>query len=172
MVSTPTKEDDIDGKDIFGEDFKDHFTGIVFKVAAGSGSIKVKAETVGGMLLKVRIGNNEPYEMMMKGSIVATFPYSVDKPTYVYIYAGSLSGIGRTRGSSESALKIYGIEWESDAIIKGDVNGDDKVNGTDIQAVINVIVDEDYAEEADINKDGKVNGTDIQEIINIIVEEE
>ena len=54
----------------------------------------------------------------------------------------------------------------------GDVNGDGKVNGTDIQAVINVIVDEDYVEKADINKDGKVNGTDIQEIINIIVEEE
>ena len=54
----------------------------------------------------------------------------------------------------------------------GDVNGDDKVNGTDIQAVINVIVDEDYVEAADINKDNKVNGTDIQEIINIIVEEE
>ena len=56
--------------------------------------------------------------------------------------------------------------------LKGDVNGDNKVNGTDIQAVINVIVDEDYAEEADVNKDSKVNGTDIQEIINIIVEEE
>jgi hypothetical protein len=56
--------------------------------------------------------------------------------------------------------------------INGDVNADNKVNGTDIQAVINVIVDEDYVEEADINKDNKVNGTDIQEIINIIVEEE
>ena len=55
---------------------------------------------------------------------------------------------------------------------KGDVNGDGKVNGTDIQAVINVIVEEDYVEKADINKDNKVNGTDIQEIINIIVEEE
>ena len=55
---------------------------------------------------------------------------------------------------------------------KGDINADGKVNGTDIQNVINVITDEDYVEAADINKDGKVNGTDIQEIINIIVEEE
>lgn len=53
-----------------------------------------------------------------------------------------------------------------------DVNSDGKVNGTDIQAVINVIVDEDYVEKADVNKDNKVNGTDIQEVINIIVEEE
>ena len=53
-----------------------------------------------------------------------------------------------------------------------DVNGDGRVNGTDIQAVINMIVDEDYAEEADVNQDHKVNGTDIQEIINKIVGEE
>ena len=53
----------------------------------------------------------------------------------------------------------------------GDLNGDGKVNGTDIQAVINVIVDEEYSEKADVNKDNKVNGTDIQEIINIIVNE-
>ena len=52
-----------------------------------------------------------------------------------------------------------------------DVNGDGKVNGTDIQAVINVIVNEEYSEKADVNKDNKVNGTDIQEIINIIVNE-
>jgi hypothetical protein len=52
-----------------------------------------------------------------------------------------------------------------------DVNGDGKVNGTDIQAVINVIVNEEYVEAADVNKDNKVNGTDIQEIINIIVNE-
>ena len=52
-----------------------------------------------------------------------------------------------------------------------DVNSDGKVNGTDIQAVINVIVDEDYVEKADVNKDNKVNGTDIQEIINYIIDE-
>ena len=56
-------------------------------------------------------------------------------------------------------------------VLKDELQGQE-VNGTDIQAVINVIVDEDYVEKADINKDNKVNGTDIQEIINIIVEEE
>jgi hypothetical protein len=53
--------------------------------------------------------------------------------------------------------------------IKGDVNGDGIVNGTDIQAVINFIVASEFDEKADVNKDGMVNGTDIQEIINIIV---
>ena len=47
--------------------------------------------------------------------------------------------------------------------------GDDVVNGTDIQAVINFIVTDVYDAKADVNEDGFVNGTDIQEIINIIV---
>ena len=59
-----------------------------------------------------------------------------------------------------------------DGGLRGDVNGDGVVNGTDIQAVINVIVDGEYDEKADVNEDGNVNGTDIQEVINIIVEGE
>lgn len=53
--------------------------------------------------------------------------------------------------------------------LRGDVNGDGIVNGTDIQAVINIIVGDYYDEKADVNEDKLVNGTDIQEIINIIV---
>ena len=60
----------------------------------------------------------------------------------------------------------YGVETTTR---RGDVNNDDIVNGTDIQAVINLIVLSEYDEKADVNKDGTVNGTDIQEIINIIV---
>ena len=52
---------------------------------------------------------------------------------------------------------------------RGDVNGDGIVNGTDIQAIINLIVAGEYDANADINGDGVVNGTDIQEVINIIV---
>ena len=57
-------------------------------------------------------------------------------------------------------------------ILRGDVNDDGLVNGTDIQAVINFIVEGQYDEKADVNNDGLVNGTDIQEIINIIVNAE
>lgn len=60
---------------------------------------------------------------------------------------------------------------------KGDINGDGKINGTDIQALINAIVDEiedgdENFATFDINGDGKVNGTDIQELINIILDQE
>ena len=56
--------------------------------------------------------------------------------------------------------------------LRGDVNGDGVVNGTDIQAIINLIVESEYDKKGDVNSDGVVNGTDIQEVINIIVNEE
>ena len=112
VVNTPTSDDNIDGQDIFGEDFKDHFTGIVFKVEAGSGVIKVKAQTSGSMMLKVKIGSNVPSEMMLSGMVEASFPYSVSEPTYVYIYGGILSGSRSLRAAGENALKIYGVSWQ------------------------------------------------------------
>ena len=82
-----------------------------------------------------------------KTSIVATM-VSMDEKTY----------------TAECNIFVTGI--------LGDVNGDGVVNGTDIQTIINLIVDGEYDEKADVNTDGIVNGTDIQEVINIIVDGE
>ena len=112
-ITKPTDDDDIDGKDIFGENFKNHYTGIVFKVAAGSGTIKLKAETTGSMMLKVKVGSNEPYEMMLTGKVETKIPYNVTQPTYIYVYASSLDSSSPSRaGSTGSALKIYGLSWD------------------------------------------------------------
>jgi len=172
-VTKPTSDEDMDGiagKDPFGEDVRSHFTGIIFMVSAGKGTIKVDAQTTGGMLLKVKIGNDDPMEMELEGKLKATFPYNVSKPTYVYIYA-SYSGAASARGAAEPAsLKIYGIEWLSDAK-PGDVNGDDKVNVGDIMAVINYMAGQTEGIDekvADVNGDGNVNVGDIMAIINIM----
>ena len=61
---------------------------------------------------------------------------------------------------------------DDEPTLPGDVNGDGVVNGTDIQAIINLIVEGEYVEKADVNSDAQVNGTDIQEVINIIVNAE
>ena len=119
VVKKPTDDgtvNDLEGKDIFGEDFKSQFTGIVFKVPAGKGTIKVNAETTGNMLLKVKIGNNDPVEMELNGKLKVTFPYNVSETTYVYIYAGAANeakGFGAPT-SGDAALKIYGIEFIRD----------------------------------------------------------
>lgn len=112
-ITKPTDDDDIDGKDIFGEDFKNHYTGIVFKVAAGSGTVKLKAETTGSMMVKVKVGSNEPYEMMLTGKVEAKFPYNVTQPTYIYIYASNIGNSSPSRaGLTDNSLKIYGLSWD------------------------------------------------------------
>jgi hypothetical protein len=107
---------ELEGMDIFGEDFKDNYSGIVFKVQAGSGTIEVNAETVGSMTLKVKIGNNAPFTMELEGKVKASLPYSVSVPTYVYIYGGnptSAMAKGIRATNSSDVLKIYGVEWNT-----------------------------------------------------------
>ncbi|MBR7086621.1 MAG: hypothetical protein IKI47_03645, partial [Prevotella sp.] len=109
--------DGLSGKDIFGEDFKGQFTGIVFKVPAGRGSVKVTAETTGNMLLKVKIGDGDPVEMELNGKLKISFPYNVSETTFVAIYAGAnneAKGFGTTNEAEDAALKIYGIEFIRD----------------------------------------------------------
>ena len=89
VVTKPTDDgtvNDLEGQDIFGEDFKSQFTGIVFKVPSGKGTVKVTAETTGNMLLKVKIGSGDPVEMELNGKLKISFPYNVSETTYVYIY--------------------------------------------------------------------------------------
>ena len=115
ILRKPTSDTDmnnLEGQNIFGEDFKNGFTGIVFMVQ-GSGTIKVNAESVGSMTLKVKIGNNAPMTFELEGKMKASIPYSVTEPTYVYIYGGETTANARglRAASSDNALKIYGIEW-------------------------------------------------------------
>ena len=57
----------------------------------------------------------------------------------------------------------------------GDVNGDGQVNVSDVNVLINIILqgkyDQDEYDRADINDDGEVNISDVMELINIILYE-
>ena len=115
VVTTPTDDDtmnELEGKDIFGEDFRDGFTGIVFKVAPGKGTIKIQAQTTGSMVLKVKIGNGDPTTMELEGKQEVSFPYDVSEDTYVYIYGGDnpTQAKGMRKADANGELRIYGIE--------------------------------------------------------------
>ena len=91
VVTRPTDDGkNLEGKDIFGEDFKNQFSGFVFKAPAGKGTIKVDAETTGNMLLKMKIGSDDPKEIELNAKLKVTFPFNVSEPTSVYIYAGAV----------------------------------------------------------------------------------
>ena len=116
VVTQPTEDNAMEGKDIFGEDFKAGFTGIVFKIPAGKGAVKVQAETSGNMVLKVKIGDNDPIEMELDGKLKVSFPYNVTQDTYVYIYGGTNTSSvkGMHKAPADGELKIYGVELKRD----------------------------------------------------------
>ena len=130
VVTTPTDDSVIDGQDIFGEDFQAGYTGIVFKVAEGKGTVKIEAQTTGTMVLKVKIGNNEPVTMELEGKLKVSFPYNVTEPTYVYIYGGSKTAqtVGMRHAPADGALKIYSIEVESVSDGIGTIQADEDDN--------------------------------------------
>lgn len=59
---------------------------------------------------------------------------------------------------------------EQDAQLKGDLNGDGLVNGTDLVVMVNMIMGKTTkSNAADLNGDGQVNGTDLVVLVNIIM---
>ena len=62
------------------------------------------------------------------------------------------------------------IETDFNEQPKGDLNLDSQVNGTDVVALVNVIMQGGSNSAADVNGDGKVNGTDIVALVNIVMQ--
>ena len=123
ILRKTTSDEQVDnmvGLDLFGEDVKNNYTGIIFMVQQGSGTVKVNAETTGNMTLKVKVGHGQPVEMVFSGKLEVTVPYAVSEPSYVYIYGGekpTANARGTTANTStDNVLKIYGIEWSKQDI--------------------------------------------------------
>ena len=175
VLTTSTSDEEItnlEGEDIFSENFNNTFTGLVFMLSAGYGTIKVNAESVGNMALKVKVGDDAPMSFKLDGKMKVSIPYNVSEPTYIYIYGGEASFNARSvRKTEEDALKIYGIEWEQTGI-NGDVNGDGKVDVNDITEIVKYIMnpwDGFNIDAADANDDGVVNIVDIVVIMNKVI---
>jgi hypothetical protein len=177
-VTKPTSDEDVedmDGKDIFGEDASKQFTGIVFKVPAGQGTITINAETVGSIVLKVRIGKQEPFEMFLMNKNKVKIPYSVTKPTYVYIYAGEMEadearGAAKA-GSSASSLRIYGLEWALKQK-PGDANNDGAIDVRDMAVILQGILNgttTSLPPSADVNGDGTIDVRDMAKLLDMIL---
>ncbi len=129
VMNKPTSDESVqssEGVDIFGEDFKNNFTGIVFKVPAGTGTVKVTAETTGNTTLKVKIGTGAPIEMELSGKLKASFPFTVETDSYVFIYAGQTSGTSHSRlaDAHQNQLKIYSVEWQGTPTAITKINDD------------------------------------------------
>ena len=97
---------------------------------------------------------------------LATFPISLREIRFVP------NKTTATAGDHAIHIKAFYAHYPVEqAAIKGDVNGDGKVNVSDVTALVNMIlgvIPKDEA-RADINGDGKVNVSDVTALINIIL---
>ena len=162
-------------KNIFDDEFKNEFTGLVIKLPVGLGTVTVTASTVGSMTLKVKIGSGEPNVLRLEND-EATIDYDVKEETLVYIYAGtdgeSNAPSMSNRAPENASLKIYGIK--NDYVgLKGDVNRDKNVTITDAVAIVNYLLgsqsDSFNTKAADVNKDNNITITDAVGVVNIIL---
>ena len=155
-----------------------NYNGIIFELAAGSGTVTVDTKTIGTHVLMVQIGNNAPTKVTKSERGTVDVPYNVAEPTYVYLYARTAdSGAARLSraAAGENSVLLYGYKVTiGAAFIPGDANGDGLVNVTDIVATVNFIMEKPVEgfnkEAADLSGDGDINVTDIVKMVNIIME--
>ncbi|MBQ0114460.1 MAG: chitobiase/beta-hexosaminidase C-terminal domain-containing protein [Bacteroidales bacterium] len=70
------------------------------------------------------------------------------------------------------AVELYPVEIKDNSAIKGDVNLDGKIDVTDLNIIINIMLGsdkKDYDGRADLNGDGKVDVVDMNQEINLIL---
>ena len=116
VISETTNMGQITDSEPGSDDVKNNFTGIILKVAAGKGIIKVNVKTSGNAQLVVQVGNGTPMiaSKTEQGEVVVS--YDVAEDTYVYIYAiiGS-SASPSMRASSTDEVRIYGFTVSPEA---------------------------------------------------------
>ena len=109
------------------------------------------------------------------GTLAEVFIFNEDNSSEGNVFTDDL--IATVRGKNWTPYKYSGGEWveivSEPTGLKGDVNGDGSVNGSDINILINIVLGNDsaanYGGRADVNEDGAVNGSDINVVINIIL---
>lgn len=131
-VTTDEQMENITGLDLFDEYLFRNFTGMIFLLEAGCGTIEIESATTAGMHLNVKVGDAEPVVNTSSEKTTLSVPYTVAGPTYVYIYC-SVNPEDVTENTN-AAAKIYNIKL-ADA---SDVDSIMQENNTSIRIVYNL----------------------------------
>ncbi len=142
-------------------------TGVQFGLRARGGGISYLAVTPDSMPLNQEVVLDLP---------IASWIDPYDMSNYPITLSTIQIGMGNSEKDKQYTMQFLGFETVYNAVapveaIHGDVNGDGKVNVTDVTTLVNMIlgvVPKDMA-RADITGDGKVNVTDVTALINIIL---
>lgn len=100
-------------------------------------------------------------------------PNGLHKQVVILDYDGALLGTYTLNSGLNWSAKSYITdviaEYYEQAVLLGDINGDELINIQDIILSINVILANEYNESADLNTDGIVNILDVVQLVNIIL---
>lgn len=83
------------------QEYAESFNGLTFMVPSGEGVIKIDVQTLNGYVMMVKIGSNEPISVTEEDRDVVEIPYTVEDPTFVYIYNAGKNGNG---GAARSTI--------------------------------------------------------------------
>ena len=98
VIAESTDMDEISDGEPGSADVREHFNGIIIRVAKGTGKISVKVKTTGGAKLAMKVGDYPAtiFEQTEEG--IVEKPYDVLEDTYLYIYAVDVASAAPSRG--------------------------------------------------------------------------
>ena len=104
----------VQGAEVGDAAVKDNFSGVIFEIPAGQGTITVDAKTIGTHVLNVQVGNGAPTKVTKSERGTVDVTYDVAAATYVYLYAstadGSAAPIHRAATVSANSVLLYGYK--------------------------------------------------------------
>lgn len=102
-----------------------NYTGLIFQVPAGQGTITLETQTYGSTAVAVQVGTEAPQVFTASTQAEKTANYTATKDTYVYIYTVSTASAAKSMGAKvapTNGAKIFSVKVKEGAIATG-ING-------------------------------------------------
>ena len=154
-------------------EFSESFKGICFQLAAGKGKIELVIETLGDYAMGVMKGTELLGEFTTTEKGTVSIPYDLTEDTWFYLFPTTATKSSARRRAEVAAegLKIYTVSivpGGSEPIIKGDLNGDSKIDIADAVSVLDLMAEGKDDPAADLNGDGKVDIADFVSVLDLM----
>ena len=143
MNSTTTEEqmNTVQNAEVGDDAVRENYSGIIFEVPAGGGTVTVDAKTIGTHVLNVQIGKEEATKVTQSERGTVDVPYKVKETTYVYLYAstsGASARLHRAPSADANSVLLYG--YKIDPYKLGDADADRSIDVNDVTSTINHIL--------------------------------
>lgn len=103
---------------------KNQFSGLIFEVPAGKGSVVIDCQTLGQQAVYVKIGSSDARQLNAANRQQLSIPYDVAETTRIYVYAAKgsapvASQSARAAYPNDNAVKLYGLTINVDENLSG-----------------------------------------------------